>query len=323
MIAATHMISCDWGTSNFRLYLVEKASLCIRETLERPWGIATTYAMWKEEKPAPDQTDYFRAVLAKGIAALAQKSGLDLDGVIVVASGMVSSSIGMLEIPYTELPLAIHTPKLDHIFLEASNSFSNPVCIVGGLKTETDVMRGEEIQLLGLADVLPKNAYCILPGTHSKHITIENGTVNQFKTYMTGEVFGLMKNQSVLKSSMCNASPSVVPNTNFSKGVEKALTGNLLHHFFRVRTLDLLQNQGHEENQAYLSGLLIGTELRSLHTNGQPLVLMGDSKLLELYKSALDTIDSTLMVQTVTAKVMDKAVPKAHAALIHQTNKKI
>ncbi len=323
MIADTHIISCDWGTSNFRLYLVEKASLDIRATLEKPWGVAAVYAQWEQGRPIPLQTDYFRTVLAKGMAELSQNSGLDLNGVIVVASGMVSSSIGMLEIPYAQIPLAIHHPKLNYTFLEGSKDYPNPVCIVGGIKTETDVMRGEEIQLLGLADMLPKNGCCILPGTHSKHITIENDKVTHFKTFMTGEVYGLMKNQSVLKNSMGDASDPVLPNDHFAKGVAHALSGNVLNHLFQIRALDLLQNQDHQGNQAYLSGLLIGTELASLKNGEQSLVLMGDQNLLKLYRSALEITDSRFLVQTVTAKDMDNAIPKAHAAVLHQTKKKI
>lgn len=126
-------------------------------------------------------------------------------------------------------------------------------------------MRGEETQLIGCISELKNEVdrqIFILPGTHSKHITVKNRQVTSFKTYMTGELFSLLSKNSVLSTAIEKAITSDFK--SFKEGVKHSTKSNLLHSIFRVRTNHLFEIHTKKENFNYLSGLLIGTELLDL-----------------------------------------------------------
>src|SRR5687768_11677136 len=111
-----YFLSCDWGTSSFRLRLVEAGSLNVIAEERSGTGIAGTYQQWQQT--SLPREDFFAAVINRQIDVLAERTGILLQEVPVVLSGMASSSIGMIELPYKELPfslsgtdLAVHTFK--------------------------------------------------------------------------------------------------------------------------------------------------------------------------------------------------------------------
>lgn len=314
------ILSCDWGTSNFRLYLTDYNTASILETLEKPWGAVEVYNQWKNKPDLIQQNDFFRDFLVKAVNLLAKMTARNLKGIPIAISGMASSTIGMVEVPYTKVPLSLKKPELNYSYFETSSTYSNPIYVFGGLQTDMDVIRGEEVQLLGLANLLSKHSCCMLPGTHSKHIIIENGMASSFNTFMTGELFHLMKNHSILKNSVKEC--DTVPNPDFTKGVLTAIKGNLLNTLFHVRTKDVLQNVSHNKNHTFLSGLLIGSELREFKNYAFPVVLGGNEKLSQLYEHALKTIAPNIKVEIIIPSEMEKAIPKAHIALLNQIKAK-
>jgi len=155
-----------------------------------------------------------------------------------------------------------------------------------------DVMRGEETQLLGLVAENPAVTLACLPGTHSKWVDLEDGKVTGFSTFMTGELFALLCEHSILRHGIAAPSASLAPNEAFLAGVESSLENpaRVTTHLFELRAASLLAGLSPEDMRARLSGLLIGLEIAgavTLHDLYEPVTLAASGPLAELYGAAL------------------------------------
>jgi 2-dehydro-3-deoxygalactonokinase len=141
-----------------------------------------------------------------------------------------------------------------------------------------DVMRGEEVQVLGAK----QNGLICLPGTHSKWVVVEQEKIVRFSTYMTGEMYAVLKQHSILGRMMKEGAAD--PHA-FNEGVERSgAPGGLLHHLFGVRTRGLMGELGPAASASYLSGILIGHELRAFEV--KQVYLLGTPELAALYARA-------------------------------------
>lgn len=294
-----YLLSCDWGTTFFRLRLVEMPGEQIVSEVSSEDGVTRTFNAWKTTAADKEITrkQYFLNQLKKQTNILAVKSGIKLDGITILISGMASSTIGMQEMPYASLPFAIDGSKASIQYFDIQEDFPSKVILISGARSDEDVMRGEETQLVGAAKLLglqQQEAVLILPGTHSKHLHIKAGQLINIQTFMTGELFSLLINHSILKDSV-----ELNEVTDFSKsdieafkaGINKSLEFNVLHNLFTVRTNQLFNKFNKKQNSLYLSALLIGTELNHLtKKENTPLILCSGNNLHGLYKLALQEL---------------------------------
>ena len=284
-------LSCDWGTSAFRLRLIRVHDLHIVTAVTDNYGIADCYRLWSQQHTVPRE-EFYIARLKSQIGALGQKAKMPLDTIPVVLSGMASSSIGLMELPYKKLPFDLDGSDLLVDILNAGND--HPLIIISGTRTDNDVMRGEETKVLGWASALGEHngeQLLILPGTHPKHIAIRDNQAVDFKTYMTGEFFDLLANRSVLSASVEAGGDFENPanQTCFCEGVEAGQAFDLLHMAFMVRTNQLIKQTPKTQNFYYLSGLLIGAELKQI-TSRTPVCLVGGQMHSALYARALQIL---------------------------------
>lgn len=284
-------ISCDWGTSALRLRVIDINNNDVLAEVAGEHGIADTYNLWNQSGKATDEKLYFyQSVLAGQLSKLEEKLDFSLQGMPLIISGMASSSIGMLELPYKEIPFGIMGKDLLVKTIEAGDDFKHQILLISGVKTADDAMRGEETQLIGCLNSGDKSDHLfIFPGTHSKHITIKNGEVADIKTYMTGEFFDLLSQKSILSNSVEENNDLLNADNlkSFEKGVAESIESNVLHSSFLVRTNNLFGKLSKQENYLYLSGLLIGTELKELINNTTSITLVGDELLRKFYGTAL------------------------------------
>ncbi|HUD32212.1 MAG TPA: 2-dehydro-3-deoxygalactonokinase, partial [Variovorax sp.] len=166
------------------------------------------------------------------------------------------------------------------------------IAMVPGLSAENDgvpdVMRGEEVQLFGaMALTGRRDGVFVLPGTHNKWVRVADGRVEGFRTFMTGEFYALLATQSILARTLDAAAP--LDEAAFGQGVARAGDGHgLLHNAFGARTLALFDRMGAAPLASYLSGLLIGEELRTQALDaGSEVVLIGSPALTRRYALAL------------------------------------
>lgn len=286
-------ISCDWGTSSLRLRLIENETQNILAEFISQLGIAATYYLW--QKSASDRILFYESVLSEGIKNLSSQNGYSLSKVPIIISGMASSAIGMKELEYAAIPLTTNGDAFLIDIVESSTRFKHKMIIISGVKSDRDVMRGEETIIAG-CDIknTDEEQIFILPGTHSKHIVTENGMIKDFKTFMTGELFDLLSTKSILSISVEKENLfSEIVNPWFEKGVKEGANNNLLSSIFHVRTNRLFNKLGTKENYHYLSGLLIGAELKDLlESNYSNITVVSDDKFRPLYSQALNLLNA-------------------------------
>ena len=293
-----NILCCDWGTSSFRLRLLNLKGEVVAET-KSDQGVLATHVLWEKLKEvnARKKFEFYLAYIRNRMASLQCNDAIDVLSLPIVISGMASSSIGMKNLPYTQLPFNLNG-SVGYEVIEDENKI--PILLVTGVASDEDIMRGEETQIMGLFHlptiqaILPSKGLYILPGTHSKHIEIENGLMVNFKTFITGELFQLLQAEGTISKSIIASKDDTINDLKyamaFDKGVMQSKTGLLQNELFKIRANDILNNLTKEENYYYLSGLLIGNELAYLATGEKlknKIVIGASEQLASYYKQAL------------------------------------
>ncbi|MEW4570633.1 2-dehydro-3-deoxygalactonokinase [Tautonia sp. JC769] len=308
-------LSGDWGTSRLRVRLVDSDTLATLAELESDDGIGPTFRAWQEAGSPGDREGFYLRVLAPLVDRIGKASGVDVTSLTLVLSGMASATIGMRELPYATAPLPLSGDALPTARL-APGILPCDTLLVTGVRTDHDIMRGEETILLGLAADGLTDALVILPGTHSKHAVVRNGTLEDFHTYLTGELFALVRDHSVLRSSLA---PGPTPGEAFERGVRDASSANLLGELFSLRAGSVLHGTPPEENAARLSGLLIGTELAGLASDSVadlPIVFAAPEPLLSFYRAALRRLGFEARCRFIPPKDIGRAVALGQRAIL-------
>lgn len=309
MTPDTTFLSCDWGTSAFRLRLVEREGLKILAEESSEEGNAATADLWKQaQQPAGQRVAFYLAVVQRHLEKLATTVQASLDGVPLVISGMASSTLGLEELPYKPLPFAADGSDLATKTFAPTPDFKHETLLISGVKSDDDVMRGEEVQLVGCQfETTDEEQLFLHPGTHAKHVLIRHGQATALTTYMTGEFFALLSTKGILAASV-EKGGALTEGQNqrwFEQGVRDSQQTNLLHNAFLVRTNDLFKKASKQENYYYLSGLLIGSECHDLldHLPAR-LTLAGEPVLVAHYQVALHALGlaDRCHIQTKTAE---------------------
>lgn len=294
-MAETRLIGIDWGTSRLRAYRIGEAAAVI-ERREALLGILAVTPGGFE--------DALRGVIGDWLDAAGD--------VPTLASGMVSSRQGWFETPYLPCPAGLD--ELAAALHPLTLRDGRRLHLVTGLASRTpddapDVMRGEETQILGaLRDGAGRQLF-VLPGTHSKWALVEAGRILRFATFLTGELYGALRDHTILGRTMAGDGFDAAA---FAAGVRRGQAedgpdGGLLHRLFGVRTLGLFGELPATAAAAYLSGLLIGAEIRegtAIWGRGHAVELVGNVELASRYERAMALLGrpSRLCPEDVTAR---------------------
>lgn len=310
-----YFFSVDWGTSSLRVRLVDinDNSITVLNEVRNHRGCSAVYESFRNKKDTASQQDYFLKFLAPYL--LIPDSVSTGDPVPVVISGMAASGIGIREVPYTSLPFPLDGSNLKYEIIPRTNMFDHEVLLLSGLHDANDVMRGEEVQLMGLQQHQNTEALFILPGTHSKHIHVKENNILSFKTYMTGELFQVLSTYSLLKNSI--KSTSSLDKEAFCRGL-KLSRGNLLHNAFSIRASTLLQKADCSSNYAVLSGLLIGTELRDIPHLNVPVFLCAHENLIDSYALAIEQLSMQELCTIIPDEKVDKSVIHGQKTMVER-----
>lgn len=308
------LISCDWGTTNFRLRLVDTDRRESIGEVSGPDGVVAVYSRWRESNQAPkERLAFYQAILAKEIEHLRRQTTWSLTGLPVVLSGMASSNLGMVELPYRPVPFILTGEELIRVAIPRNDSFDHSILLVSGVRTKDDVMRGEETQLAGCAAAGNDERIYIFPGTHSKHVRVRAGRAVDITTFITGECFQLLATKSILAASVsASSSDGGAVSGDFLQGVRDSQRMGILHAAFRVRTRQLLAGLSKEANYQYLSGLLIGDELKVLAGTEFPIVIVGAGRMKEYYAAACEELDCPEVCVTDA----DQALVRGHCRVL-------
>ncbi|MGA0569553.1 2-dehydro-3-deoxygalactonokinase [Variovorax sp. VNK109] len=265
-------IALDWGTSSLRGARLDDHARVVEER-SFPRGILTV--------PQGGFRTAFDECFGDWMSAAPDT--------LCLISGMAGSRQGWAEAPYCASPAGFAEASARMHWIEPGR-----IGLVPGISHMSprdgtpDVMRGEETQIFGAIHLLGRTGgVFVLPGTHSKWAIVEDGRILSFRTFMTGEFFALLSTHSILARTLHANAP--FDETAFLDGVMHSQnSAGLLHNAFSARTLALFGRMESDALTSYLSGLVIGEELRSQPLlSGIPVVLIGSAQLTARYAMAM------------------------------------
>ncbi|WP_062014571.1 2-dehydro-3-deoxygalactonokinase [Aureimonas sp. AU4] len=280
MTASPAFALVDWGTTSFRAWAVDAAGQVLGERRAADGLVAA----------GPKG---FGRVLEEHLAALGVPAGTP-----ALLCGMVGSRTGWVEASYLDAPVG-----LDDLAARATAipHEPRPVFVLPGIAqrsdAEPDVMRGEETQLLGVVAEGFRTGLVCMPGTHSKWVRLDEGTVEGFSTFMTGELFQMLRSNSILSQAVATEAAISADDPAFASGVRHALDepALLTSRLFQVRAGWLLHGAAPESGLARLSGALIGLEMAGAlarhDAREAPVALLGSGPIVALYERALAVAD--------------------------------
>jgi len=278
-------IAIDWGSSNFRAYLLNESYQTIT-TIKMNEGIKKHH----HQAYAP----ILQRLLQPWIKEITTQS------VPIFMAGMIGSNLGWHETPYLACPLILeHLSKHLYTF---DSPWHTPLHIVPGVKIDSqqkmDIMRGEETLILGAHELFPSTHYC-LPGTHSKWATLEEDILMSFTTVITGELYAILKEHSLLGFELPIQD---YDEKWFYQGIETIKRNNkLLIELFSVRAKRILNQLPANSAMSYLSGLLIGDEINSMLMKTDPLyqriALVTSAKAITMrYRNAFQLLEVPIQI---------------------------
>ncbi|MCR5869384.1 MULTISPECIES: 2-dehydro-3-deoxygalactonokinase [unclassified Sphingomonas] len=251
-------LAVDWGTTNRRIYLIENGAVVRTERDERGVTAVTDFA---------------------GEAAAIRARFGDLP---MLLAGMVGSNIGWRVAPYVPAPAGVSDLAATLLRID------DRTMIVPGVSTSTDVMRGEEVQLLGAvtAGLVPGDALLVQPGTHCKWAVMVEGRIADFTTAMTGELFALLGAHGLLAAQLHG---EVTTSPAFFEGVVDGKRRDLAASLFGIRAAKMLGTRDDADAAAYASGLLIGSDVaaRLAAAPDAPIFILSGPELGNLYTAAI------------------------------------
>jgi 2-dehydro-3-deoxygalactonokinase len=286
------MIGIDWGTSSFRAFRLADAR-SVTDRRAAPRGIMSV----TEGKFADVVREFAGDWIRDGESR-------------ILLSGMIGSRQGWRESQALQGPAGVEelARALTPVPFDDAQIF-----IVPGLTTHDEhgtpeFMRGEETQIAGLLPTIGARGLVCLPGTHSKWVRIEEGRIAGFTTHMTGEAFATLSQHTILGRLIRGEAED---EQAFDRGVARAADyGGLLHHLFGVRTLVLAGQLAETGTKSYLSGLLIGHEVRAALAGlppDAPIHLAGEANLCRLYARAIKTAGRNAMIGSDDAAMLGLA----------------
>ncbi len=308
LATSAQFISCDWGTSRFRLRLVDRPQNRVVTEYITDQGILTFASI---HPAGAARAAALSEVLAQGIAAL----GARAPDCPVVMSGMASSTLGWQLIPYAPLPSPIDGNTLRFVDVITSG---RTVRIISGLQAANDVMRGEETELVGLfaspdRRPLAEDCLVILPGTHSKHVRLQAGQITEFTTHLTGELYGRLARDSTLATQ----GDTVFDDAAFLAGIHASRQQGMSAALFQTRARVLLGRLAAKYSPAFLSGILIGAEISTLVGTSVPLVVLAAGETLaHPYALALNELMPLTIQVRIPPIELAHALVQGHAKLL-------
>lgn len=263
----------DWGTTNFRAFAINHEN-GVHAQIELPMGL----------KQVRD------GAFAQELEHVLQSWISGYQELPIYMAGMVGSSNGWIDVPYVSTPTSV-SKLADRTYI-FTLPWGAKSYIVPGISHKTDngefdVMRGEEVQVFGLINKVNHGTFsAVLPGTHSKHVIVQDKKLVLFDSYMTGELFSAIREHTIIGRDLPKQYQS---HSAFVKGVQSGQNGGATSQIFKARTAKIFTQIEDSEVEDFLSGVLIGSELKEL--NSASTYLIGNEKLCSRYQLACDTTD--------------------------------
>jgi 2-dehydro-3-deoxygalactonokinase len=331
MHSKADFFSCDWGTTSFRLRRVSADTGEILEERRKSTGVKQLSNQAPPGK-ADAREKLFADFLRAQLLLLSGKNPVRLHSAHVIISGMASSSVGWRELNYARVPVDLDGSRIvqEKLNLEITESVCARVHLVSGLRTDNDILRGEEAEIIGLFAegryaALAADGLVILPGTHSKHVRLQGRRIIGFQTFMTGELFEALSAHSLLRTSVqpvdgrpASSWSQPAAQDAFREGVRRVAEAGLAASLFQTRVRTVLNAVPPSLNRWFLSGVLIGAEMMDLANAAftEPILLAATESLSSPYQLALETIGLGKRLTVVDPAEVEGASVRGHRVLL-------
>lgn len=295
-----HYITVDTGTTNTRVKVWRQDAVVARAFAAV--GVRDTAITGSRRKLQEGVREALAAACAEaGIAAA--------DAAAVVASGMISSNVGLHEVPHVVAPAGVVELAAGMAAASVPEVCVQPIWFIPGVKNavspvdidnceQMDIMRGEEAEVFGVVARMEVRgpAVFVLPGSHSKFIALDGvGRITACLTTMAGELLDVITNNTILANALGHSLASRVDGRMVLAGADHARRVGLTRACFTVRILDQFTGCGVEEKASFLLGAVLGTDLTALKNSralaadpAMPLYIMGKRELRAAFRILLE-----------------------------------
>jgi len=268
-------ITIDGGTTNTRISLVKDGNL--EKAVKIPVGAKKSIGGNEELKSA----------LADGIKTILSEKGLsEGDVTAVIASGMITSEFGLVNLPHITAPAGLAEIKDGISTVTVPEVTSLPITFIRGVKTEgsleaTDMMRGEETELMGIASPDYGECVYVLPGSHSKIIyTDAQGRITRFSTTLTGEMIAALSEGTILKDAV-SLSCEKLDTSHLEHGFSYAKAHGINEALFKTRILKNLFGKNESECYSFFLGAVLLDEIRTIIGSSAETVVIGGKRQIK------------------------------------------
>lgn len=269
-------ITVDGGTTNTRINLVKNRKII--DSIKLNIGAKSTI----------DNPDLLQKELKGAIQKLLQKNCLtEKDVIRVLASGMITSEFGLCNLPHIETPAGIYELHNHMHETVISEITTIPFVFIRGVKTcslafeNTDIMRGEETELMGIYNPCYGKCIYVLPGSHSKIIRVdENGKIRNFSTMLTGEMAAALSQYTILKDAV-DLSVSDADTEYLLKGFDFCKKAGINQALFKTRILKNVFKNTKEEIYSFFLGVILCNEITQIINSDEKTVVLGGKAQLK------------------------------------------
>ena len=301
-------ITVDGGTTNTRINLVKDRQII--DNVKLNIGARATI----------DNPDLLKKELKVAIYELLQRNCLtEKDIIRVLASGMITSEFGLCNLPHIETPAGVYELH-NHVHETIISEITNiPFVFISGVKTcsqdfeNTDIMRGEETELMGICEACYGTAMYVLPGSHSKIIRIDtHGRICDFSTMLTGEMIASLSQSTILKDAV-DLSVTNTDTEYLLKGHDYCCKVGINQALFKVRVLKNIFKKNKEEIYSFFIGIILCNEITQIIKSDAKTVVLGGKAQLknamaEILQSRIDKKIIVLDEETVNSSTTVGAI---------------
>lgn len=298
-------ITIDGGTTNTRVNLMTDGAIAAAENIRLG------------NKDCVEGNGALKAALREKIQGLLSRCAITEQGICaVLASGMITSEYGLHQVPHITAPAGIAELHAAMARVSMPEITSVPFCFIPGIKTDADnlenadIMRGEETEIIGLLHYAPAGYVCVLPGSHSKHIFLdETGRITAFRTMMTGEMISAMAFNTILRGTVRLDMDGFDPDFLLN-GYDYCVKNGISNALFKTRILKNIFGKNDLENYSFFLGALLAPELEALKGCGRPGAVIGGRSQLKNAMEHILKMRGDMDVVCVPDEAVDRCVPE-------------
>ncbi len=296
------IITIDGGTTNTRITLLEGDKIVDRIKLSIGAGSTKN----------GDNSLLVNAV-KDGIKTILNGNRVDA----IIASGMIGSEIGLMEIPHISAPVTKEKLKENIVKTKIEAICDTDFYFIPGIKCHmenselADIMRGEETEFFGLmkAEGIEEDVVCVLPGSHGKIINYEKGEIKDFYTTISGEMLASLSKNTILKNSFPNGLSKEIDEAYLIKGYETAKETGMSRTLFHIRVMKNFFGIDEIKLSSYFCGAVLYDDIRLIaNVSGNKKIMVGGSVPLKNEYEVLIKYETGMEVTTIKEENAEFAV---------------